>query len=94
MTRLCWPCGGGEEHRKGEHLRRVLVTEEACCRQEIEAEARFDPASIVASTLPFWLAPYYRLHADRSLEGAFLTGLLGCRVVGTHRRGHHHILSA
>src|SRR5882762_4146693 len=61
-------------------FRRVLFTEERDAAQKLKLLLFMTPPLIVGVTLRL-VSPYYRF-ADLSLEGAFLTGLLGGRVVG------------
>src|SRR3974390_2954286 len=61
-------------------FRRVLFTEERDADQKLKLMLFLVPALIVGVTLRLF-SPYYRF-ADLSLEGAFLMGLLGGRVVG------------
>src|SRR5260370_21571447 len=61
-------------------FRRVLFTEERDADQKLKLMLFMTPPLIVGVTLRL-VSPYYRF-ADLSLEGAFLTGLLGGRVVG------------
>src|SRR5262252_5131831 len=61
-------------------FRRVLFTEERDADQKLKLMLFMTPALIVGVTLRL-VRPYY-LFADLSLEGAFLMGLLGGRVVG------------
>ena len=61
-------------------LRRVLFTEERDVDQKIKLMLFLTPPLILGVTLRLVGAPYR--FADLSLEGAFLMGLLGGRVVG------------
>ena len=61
-------------------LRRVLFTEERDVDQKIKLMFFLTPPLILGVTLRLVGAPYR--FADLSLEGAFLMGLLGGRVVG------------
>src|SRR6202043_3835295 len=61
-------------------FRRVLFTEERDADQKLKLMLFMAPPLIVGVTLRF-VSPAYRF-ADLSLEGAFLMGLLGGRVVG------------
>src|SRR5579863_7373867 len=61
-------------------FRRVLFTEERDPDQKLKLMLFMTPPLIVGVTLRL-VSPYYRF-ADLSLEGAFLMGLLGGRVVG------------
>ncbi len=61
-------------------FRRVLFTEERDADQKLKLMLFMTPPLIVGVTLRL-VSPYYRF-ADLSLEGAFLMGLLGGRVVG------------
>lgn len=61
-------------------FRRVLFTEERDADQKLKLMLFMTPALIVGVTLRL-VNPAYRF-ADLSLEGAFLMGLLGGRVVG------------
>lgn len=61
-------------------FRRVLFTEERDADQKLKLMLFMTPALIVGVVLRL-LSPAYRF-ADLSLEGAFLMGLLGGRVVG------------
>src|SRR6516162_1329768 len=61
-------------------FRRVLFTEERDADQKLKLMLFMTPPLIVGVTLRL-VRPYY-LFADLSLEGAFLMGLLGGRVVG------------
>src|SRR6195256_5812311 len=62
-------------------FRRVLFTEERDPDQKIKLMLFMTPALIVGVTLRLVGGPPYAF-ADLSLEGAFLMGLLGGRVVG------------
>src|SRR5256714_14009061 len=62
-------------------FRRVLVTEERDPDQKLKLMLFMTPALIVGVTLRLVGGPAYAF-ADLSLEGAFLMGLLGGRVVG------------
>src|SRR5262250_790029 len=61
-------------------FRRVLFTEERDADQKLKLMLFMTPALIVCVTLRL-VSPSYRF-ADLALEGAFLMGLLGGRVVG------------
>src|SRR5262244_107518 len=61
-------------------LRRVLFTEERDADQKLKLMLFMTPPLIVGVTLRL-VSPSYRF-ADLALEGAFLMGLLGGRVVG------------
>ena len=61
-------------------FRRVLFTEERDADQKLKLMLFMTPPLIVGVTLRL-VSPAYRF-ADLSLEGAFLMGLLGGRVVG------------
>src|ERR1700739_3837602 len=61
-------------------FRRVLFTEERDPDQKLKLMLFMTPPLIVGVTLRL-VSPYYRF-ADLSVEGAFLMGLLGGRVVG------------
>src|SRR6202790_3515554 len=61
-------------------FRRVLFTEERDADQKLKLMLFMAPPLIVGVTLRL-VSPAYRF-ADLSLEGAFLMGLLGGRVVG------------
>ena len=61
-------------------FRRVLFTEERDSDQKLKLMLFMTPPLIVGVTLRL-VSPAYRF-ADLSLEGAFLMGLLGGRVVG------------
>src|SRR5713226_1150596 len=61
-------------------FRRVLFTEERDADQKLKLMLFMTPALILGVTLRM-VSPAYRF-ADLSLEGAFLMGLLGGRVVG------------
>src|ERR1700761_2023318 len=61
-------------------FRRVLFTEERDPDQKLKLMLFMTPALIVGVTLR--LGSYQYRFADLSLEGAFLMGLLGGRVVG------------
>src|SRR5262250_1449889 len=61
-------------------LRRVLFTEERDVDQKIKLMFFLTPPLVLGVTLRLVGAPYR--FADLSLEGAFLMGLLGGRVVG------------
>jgi two-component system LytT family sensor kinase len=61
-------------------FRRVLFTEERDADQKLKLMLFMTPPLLVGVGLR-WLSPAYRF-ADLSLEGAFLMGLLGGRVVG------------
>src|SRR5258705_13459898 len=62
-------------------FRRVLFTEERDPDQKLKLMLFMTPALIVGVTLRLVGGPPYAF-ADLSLEGAFLMGLLGGRVVG------------
>ncbi len=62
-------------------FRRVLFTEERDPDQKLKLMLFLTPALIVGVTLRLVGGPPYAF-ADLSLEGAFLMGLLGGRVVG------------
>src|SRR5260370_4345765 len=62
-------------------FRRVLFTEERDPDQKLKLMLFMTPALIVGVTLRLVGGPSYAF-ADLSLEGAFLMGLLGGRVVG------------
>src|SRR5207247_10923650 len=62
-------------------FRRVLFTEERDPDQQLEVMLFMTAAQIVGVTLRLVGGPSYAF-ADLSLEGAFLMGLLGGRVVG------------
>src|SRR2546421_7877796 len=62
-------------------FRRVLFTEERDPDQKLKLMLFMTPALIVGVTLRLVGGPAYAF-ADLSLEGAFLMGLLGGRVVG------------
>ncbi len=69
-------------------FRRVLFTEQRDPDQKLKLMLFMAPPLILGVTLRFVGFPYR--FADLSLEGAFLMGLLGGRVVGPHRRSHHY----
>ena len=69
-------------------FRRVLFTEERDPDQKLKLMLFMTPPLIVGVTLRLVGYPYR--FADLSLEGAFLMGLLGGRVVGPHWRSDHH----
>src|SRR5258708_8577757 len=62
-------------------FRRVLFTEERDPDQKVKLMLFLTPALIVGVTLRLVGGPPYSF-ADLSLEGAFLMGLVGGRVVG------------
>ena len=69
-------------------FRRVLFTEERDPDQKLKLMLFMTPPLILGVTLRLVGYPYR--FADLSLEGAFLMGLLGGRVVGPLGGAHHH----